>query len=83
MQLQYSWGMIVFIYDQDMTKPRYVSANLTAETAAALRTLIAGMTIETGKRVTTSALISALIQWGNAHKTELGHILSETDDHEH
>jgi hypothetical protein len=75
MQLGYSVCMGTSIYNQDMTKPRYVSANLLPATATELRTLTAVMTAETKRRVTTSDLLSALLTWGDAHRDELAALL--------
>lgn len=53
------------------TEPRYVSANLTPDAAARLRALTATMTIERGKRVTTSELVIALANLAEKHKGDL------------
>lgn len=50
---------------------RYVSANLTPDAANALRALTATMTVEKGRRVTTSDLVTALVELGNEQRGEL------------
>lgn len=50
---------------------RYISANLTPPAANGLRSMTAAMTIATGRRVTTSDMLNALIELGICHEPEL------------
>lgn len=67
-------------YHRGMAKTRYVSANLTPDAAGALRDLCAVMTIETGRRVTTSSLVSVLAAWGDTHRAELSDALRQAKE---
>lgn len=61
------------------TATRYISANLTPDAANELRSLTASMTINEGRRVTTSDLITALIKLGRANPAELAAHLQPPD----
>jgi hypothetical protein len=71
MELSYTDGM--------PGTPRYVSANLTPEAAGALRDLTATMTIASGRRVTTSDLVNALVNLGKEQQDELLARIQEAD----
>jgi hypothetical protein len=72
MQLHKVYGIANVSYFEAMaTEARYVSANLTPDAAAGIRSLTAAMTIEKGKRVTTSDLVLALVYLGQQHQDEL------------
>jgi hypothetical protein len=73
-------------YHDDMTtKPRYMSANLTIPAASRLRVMNGSLIADTGRRITTSDLITALIDLGEAHRAELINLLNGegTGDDDH
>lgn len=79
---RYSEVMETTNYTEPMTqKPRYLSANLIPTTASRLRILAAQMIGETGGRVTTSALIDALLDVGETHRAELINRLKGEETH--
>jgi len=74
------------LYDQDMTKPRYTSTNLTPDAYAVVRRLTLEQSIAVGKRVTMSDVVLALGMLESAHTAEFSKLIrktKETPDDQH
>jgi hypothetical protein len=67
-------------YSRDMPKTRYVSTNLTPVAYAAVRQLALRQSMESGKRVTMSAVVTALTELANKHEDEFNALITGTED---
>lgn len=56
-------------YGRAMAEPRYISANLKPDTATRLRRFVAELTLMRGRRVTTSEVIDAALDFAE-HRPE-------------
>jgi len=78
--------MADFLYDRNMTKPRYTSTNLTPDAYAVVRRLTLEQSIAVGKRITMSDVVIALGALESAHSAEFSKLIKkskETPDDQH